>query len=83
MARVSAQVRDSASARQRPGPALTKNDQIALVLIQHLGVDGALRTCDEKHWTGVRKAVERQRGHALDGELRHRHTATGRNSRPH
>jgi hypothetical protein len=57
--------RAATSASQR---ALNRHDQIALLLIRHLGVEGALKTCDEHHWLAIRKAVEKQRQHALDEE---------------
>ncbi|MEQ8166239.1 MAG: hypothetical protein RIC93_09205 [Alphaproteobacteria bacterium] len=53
---------------RRKEAALTRNDQIALKLIQHLGVAGAEETCEKNRWDSVLRAVRKQKEHALAAE---------------
>ena len=38
----------------------TRNHQLAILLIRHLGTDGAIKACYNNQWYAVLKAIEEQ-----------------------
>ena len=47
--------------KAKSGPRFTRDHQLALLLIRHLGPDGAVRACYSNQWHSVLRAVEEQR----------------------
>ncbi|MGB8275784.1 MAG: hypothetical protein WCF16_11020 [Alphaproteobacteria bacterium] len=47
--------------KARSGQKFTRDDQLALLLIRHLGTEGAIKACYSNQWFSVLKAVEEQR----------------------
>jgi hypothetical protein len=52
----------SDASKVRPGPTFTRNHQLAILLVRHLGVNGAIQACYSNQWYGVLRAIEEQNG---------------------
>ena len=42
-------------------PKFTRNHQLAILLIRHLGTDGAVKACYNNQWYAVLRAIEEQK----------------------
>lgn len=42
--------------------SFTRNHQLAILLVRHLGVNGAIQACYGNQWYGVLRAIEEQNG---------------------
>ena len=40
------------------GPKFTRNHQLAILLVRHLGTDGAIKACYNNQWYGVLRAIK-------------------------
>lgn len=41
-------------------PKFTRNHQLAILLIRHLGTEGAIKACYTNQWHGVLRAIKDQ-----------------------
>lgn len=48
--------------KAKPSLKFTRNHQLAILLIRHLGTDGAIKACYNNQWYAVLKAIEEQNG---------------------
>lgn len=46
--------------KAKPSRKFTRNHQLAILLIRHLGTDGAIKACYNNQWYAVLKAIEEQ-----------------------
>jgi len=47
--------------KAKPSPKFTRNHQLAILLIRHLGTDGAVKACYSNQWFEVLRAIEDQK----------------------
>jgi len=48
--------------KAKPTRKFTRNHQLAILLIRHLGTDGAIKACYNNQWYAVLQAIEEQKG---------------------
>ena len=48
-------------AKAKPSRKFTRNHQLAILLIRHLGTDGAIKACYNNQWYAVLRAIEEQK----------------------
>ncbi|HLF59240.1 MAG TPA: hypothetical protein VI732_06380 [Alphaproteobacteria bacterium] len=47
--------------KAKPSRKFTRNHQLAILLIRHLGADGAVKACYNNQWYAVLSAIEEQK----------------------
>lgn len=47
--------------KARTNGKFTRNHQLAILLIRHLGTDGAIKACYNNQWYAVLRAIEEQK----------------------
>ena len=47
--------------KAKPNAKFTRNHQLAILLIRHLGTDGAVKACYNNQWFEVLRAIEDQK----------------------
>lgn len=47
--------------KARSNGKFTRNHQLAILLIRHLGTDGAIKACYNNQWYAVLRAIEEQK----------------------
>lgn len=48
--------------KMKSNRTFTRNHQFAILLVRHLGVNGAIQACYSNQWYGVLRAIEEQNG---------------------
>ena len=48
--------------KAKPSRKFTRNHQLAILLIRHLGTEGAIKACYSNQWYAVLEAIEEQKG---------------------
>lgn len=51
----------AATLKAKPTKKFTRNHQLAILLIRHLGTDGAIKACYNNQWYAVLEAIEEQK----------------------
>lgn len=46
--------------KAKADPKFTRNHQLAILLVRHLGTNGAIKACYNNQWHGVLRAIKEQ-----------------------